>query len=103
MPSLFKRLAERAARKGRAFARASAASVAIEFAFTVPIFITLSIGILYLGITFFAIQHLETVAENAAYQVMVNNTATGTGVGTTQTEYSPVKARSVPCLRVTSY
>ena len=86
MRSSLQRLAEGAARKGRAFARATGASVAIEFAFTVPLFITLSIGILYVGLTFLAMQHLETIAENAAYQVMVNNKATGTGVGTTQAD-----------------
>jgi Flp pilus assembly protein TadG len=71
------RLANAARRRAHEFVAANAASTAVEFAFTAPIFFALSIGILYVGVTYMAKQYLETVAESAAYNVMINNTSTG--------------------------
>ncbi len=82
--ALFRAFAAASRRRALQFAAAQGGSTAIEFAFTVPIFITLAIGILYVGLTYLAKQHLETVAENAAYNVMVNNTST---TGTTQAAF----------------
>jgi len=75
MPSLFSRIVDRLQRRLCDFAAAKGANVAIEFAFTVPIFISLAIGILYVGVTYLAKEHLETIAENVAYQIEVQNPA----------------------------
>ena len=85
MLSLLHRAGGRVKRTLAAFATDTGASTAIEFAFTVPIFITLSIGILWVGITYLAREHLETIAENVAYQLEVQNPAL-TG-GLTQAQF----------------
>ena len=73
-----------ARRRAREFAASTSASTAVEFAYTAPIFIVLALGILYVGITYMAKQYLETVAESAAYNVMINNTS---ATGTTQAAF----------------
>ena len=73
--SLSYRIVERLQRRLCDFAAANGANVAIEFAFTVPLFITLAIGILYVGVTYLAKEHLETIAENIAYQIEIQNPA----------------------------
>ena len=85
----------RARRRAREFAAANGASTAVEFAFTAPIFIVLSIGILYVGVTYMAKQYLESVAESAAYNVMINNTAS---TGATQAAF-----QSYICNSLTSF
>jgi Flp pilus assembly protein TadG len=76
----------------REFAASTRASAAIEFAYTAPIFIVLSLGILYVGITYMAKQYLETVAESAAYNVMINNTST---TGATQAAFQTYVCNSL--------
>jgi Flp pilus assembly protein TadG len=84
MRSVLAPVALRAFRPAQAFCSATRGSAAVEFAVTVPVFIAMSLGLLYLGVSFLAKQHLETVAENAAYNVMINNTAT---TGSTQAAF----------------
>jgi Flp pilus assembly protein TadG len=84
MRQALKSFARRSRRCLDEFAVATSAAAAIEFAYTVPIFIVLSMGILYIGVTFLAKQHLETVAENVAYQVMINSSST---TGLTQAQF----------------
>lgn len=75
MPPLYARIIDRLRRRFYDFAAANGANTAIEFAFTVPIFIALAIGILYVGVTYLAKEHLETIAENVAYQIEIQNPA----------------------------
>jgi Flp pilus assembly protein TadG len=82
-------------RRAREFAAANGASTAVEFAFTAPIFLLLSIGILYVGVTYMAKQYLESVAESAAYNVMVNNTSS---TGSTQAAFQSYICSSLTSL-----
>ncbi|MGO8907724.1 MAG: TadE/TadG family type IV pilus assembly protein [Bradyrhizobium sp.] len=68
----------------RRFRRSRRASAAVEFALVAPVFFALLFAIIETGIMFFANQVLETMAQDAARQVLTGQAQTNPSIKTLQ-------------------
>ena len=73
--TVFRLLLSNARRRARDFARASAATAAIEFAIVAPLLIALCLATLQAAVMFLIEAYFETAAEAAARVVLTNQTS----------------------------